>query len=73
MAHPYRAESVLDGFPEGIDNTVISMQDLTPHNMFDASAYEAEDSNLYLLIDGAVSANGCYFRSWTRTSLSMDD
>lgn len=71
----YRAETSLDSFPDGMNNTVIAMQDPDPDRLFEAAnVYKIEDSDLYLLIVEAIADGGIrYFRSWTSTDLASDE
>lgn len=72
----YRAETSLDSFPDGMDDTtVIAMQDSNPDKLFEAAnVYKVEDSDQYLLIVEAIGNSGSrYFRSWTSTNLASDE
>lgn len=69
----YRSETALDSFPEGMDDTVIALEDSDKNKLFEAAnVYRVADSDQYLLIVEAIGSGGRYFRSWTSTDLSAD-
>ncbi|MDT0345744.1 non-reducing end alpha-L-arabinofuranosidase family hydrolase [Streptomyces litchfieldiae] len=67
----YRAETSVEEFPHGFDNTVIAMED-TKENLFEAAnVYRLGDADRYLLLVEAIGAEGRrYFRSWTSDSIA---
>ena len=68
--HLYRAETTVEAFPEGFDNTQIVLQD-NRNDLFEGEAvYRLEGTNTYLLIMEAIGSDGRrWYRSFTSEGL----
>jgi hypothetical protein len=69
--HLYRAETTVDQFPGGFDNTQIVLQD-DRNALFEGNAiYRVKDTNTYLLIMEAIGSDGRrWYRSFTAEGLT---
>ncbi|MFI6094631.1 non-reducing end alpha-L-arabinofuranosidase family hydrolase [Lentzea sp. NPDC051213] len=70
--HLYRSETSATGFPNGMTNTVIAMQDSNRYRLWEAAnVYKLTTENKYLLIVEAIGGDGRrYFRSWTAPGIT---
>jgi hypothetical protein len=67
--HLYRAETTVEEFPNGFDNTQIALQD-TKNNLFEGPAvYKVGDTGTYLLLMEAIGSGGRYYRAFTSDSI----
>jgi hypothetical protein len=68
--HVYRAETTVEEFPGGFDNTQIALQDSNRNNLFEGPAvYQVGDTGTYLLLMEAIGSGGRYYRAFTSDSI----